>query len=891
MAPEIAVAIETGGTVIASSARAARFLRRLHGEGQRRRGLEAWQAPDILDWDSWLSRLWQKRLRSGNETRLLLSTLQEQQVWMRLVKPAIEGRRLISVLSVAELAQQAYALLSTYGALAFLRGERAGGADVESFREWARGFEQWCSREDWLSRGRLPLELCEAVRKGEVEAAQSLLFIGFDRITPAQNDLMNALRERGHVAEKIPTEVAADETPRLFKADDQRDEILACAHWTLQELAGAPAGRLPRIAIVAPQISAVRPEIERIFHQVLAPGTVTIRDRDTPLPFEFSLGVPLLQIPMVRAAVLLLRWMNQPILQDDLSWLLLSGFLCQQEEEVLQIASFDARLRQLPMRQREQDLETFLDLLSEAWREAIPLSPLRQRLRVARGLIPAREGLSFADWVRVAENILIKVHWPGPQLRQSEDFQAQARWSRLLDSVAELSFDGRAVSYVDFLEVLERHAGQTIFAPESRDAPVQILGPLEAAGLSFDALWFLGADDTSWPPTARPHPFLTKPLQRKYQMPHADTEQDWKLAKQATERLLKSATHCVFSYPRQNAEGECRPSTLLNFATRPLVISMPQSAPSLPLEDENELAAVVHWPVEREAGGADVLKRQAACPFQSFAVKRLGARPMEETDWGLEARERGIVVHRILQTLWEELKSDAGLLQAREQGRLTDMIAGHVKKELEGYGKHMHARNLSWSRTYLEAEEERIATLLRLWLDSEAKRAPFTFEAAEKKFPATVGHLKLQVRVDRVDAVNGGRVIIDYKTGDVKKTAWEGPRPDEPQLLLYASQVEDLKGLLLARVNVEKTGFVGLVQDSHAVIDQKDLAKPPLTSRMLRDWSEILRNLGEQFLNGEAQVDPNHGKKTCKFCPLPGLCRIAELANLDEDEDGDDGEE
>ncbi len=146
---------------------------------------------------------------------------------------------------------------------------------------------------------------------------------------------------------------------------------------------------------------------------------------------------------------------------------------------------------------------------------------------------------------------------------QSEDFQVQARWSQLLDSVATLSFDGRKVGYAEFLEVMQRHAGQMIFAPESRDAPVQILGPLEAAGLTFDALWFLGADDASWPAPARPHAFLTRSLQRKHRMPHGDSTVDWELAQQVTLRLERSAARCVFSYPSQNAEGVCRPSTLV----------------------------------------------------------------------------------------------------------------------------------------------------------------------------------------------------------------------------------------------------------------------------------------------------------------------------------------
>jgi ATP-dependent helicase/nuclease subunit B len=876
--PEVGATLEAGGTIVASTVRAVRALRRQHGEDQRKQGHSAWLAPDILDWDSWLNRLWQKQLRAGHETRLLLSSLQEQQVWIRLIKPTIEGRRLISSFSVAELAQQAYALLGNYRALRFLRHEQSG--DVENFRDWARGFEARCQREGWVSRSLLATELLRAIEEGKLEAAQTVTFLGFDRTTPAQQKLMEAF---GH---REPTLEPSHTTAQIFAAPDKRSEMQACASWIQQQLVTAS-----RIAIVVPGISTVRPEMQRVFQELLAPDTVTIRNQDRPLPFEFSLGVPLAQVPMARAAVLLLRWMAEPILQDELSWLLLSGLVSADEEETLAIAAFDARLRQLPMRQREQDLETFLDLMSEGWKEAIPLSALRHRLRAARKLVSARESASFAAWTAVAGEVLSTMAWPGPQVRYSEDFQAEARWSRLLDQVAELSFDGRTVSYGEFLEVLEQQAQQTIFSPESHDAPIQILGPLEAAGLTFDALWFLGADDATWPAPARPHPFLPKSLQREYQMPHADSELDWNLAQQVTRRLLASAKNCVFSYPRQNENGECRRSTILDFALKEISLPAPTPGKTVPLETEEEAATVVPWPVAQEAGGADVLKRQAACAFQAFATKRLAARPMEETDWGLDARGRGNVVHKILEVLWKELKSHEGLLAAREEDRLTGMITELVRTELAGYGKHLHERSLSWSRTYLEAEEERIITLIGLWLDYEAKRAPFTFEEGEKKLPALAGELKLQVRVDRVDQVAGGRVIIDYKTGEVKSNVWEGDRPDEPQLLLYAGQVESLKGLLLARVNTEKTKFVGRVADGQAVITQSDLLKPPLTLNMLQGWQHVIADLGRQFLSGEAQVNPKNGHTTCTFCRLPGLCRVAEVTSLNEEEDGDEDDE
>jgi ATP-dependent helicase/nuclease subunit B len=896
--PVIAAAFEAGDTMIASSARAARALQRLHGEAQRSRGLEAWQSPDILDWDSWLNRLWQRRLRSGGETRLLLTTLQEQQIWTRLIKPSIEGRRLISVPGVAELAQHAYALLCAYGALNFLHGERLGNPDVDSFRGWARAFERTCGEEELLSRGKLPLVLRPAVLADQFEATPRLVLTGFDRITPAQQELLEAFRERGHeVVMAEAANAAPAETMLLVEAVDKQDEIATCALWIQRELAAAVAqNRTVRIAVVVPGVSAVRPEIERAFRQILAPESVALGERELPLPYEFSLGVPLANVPMARSALLLLRWMNEALLQDQISWLLLSGFVCEQQDELLPIANFDLTLRRRPMRQPEQDLETFLHSAK------LP-DNLRRRMQGARRLLPQDGLLNFAQWVHVADQILDTVHWPGAHVLQSDDFQVQARWSQLLDSVAALAFDGRVVGYAEFLQVLERQAEQTIFAPESRDAPVQILEPLEAAGLSFDALWFLGADDASWPAAARPHPFLTRALQRTHNMPHADSTADWKLALQVTTRLEGSAEQSIFSFPSQNAEGICRPSTLVSSGTRRIEAkelrrsigvdeyrAAEEKFPALSILDEQ--AAVLPWPTEQDAGGAEILRRQAACPFQSFATRRLGARPMDATDWGLEARERGSVVHKILEGLWAELKTRDALLQADTEGRLHAIVEQHVESALQKYRERTSRH--SWSKAYLDAEQERIVSLIEEWLTYEAKRADFIVEAGEEKLAATVGNLNLQVRVDRIDAVAGGRVIIDYKTGQLNAVSWDGPRPDEPQLPLYAGfgKIDNLKGVLLGRVREDKMKFLGRVEDAGLIMpgDTK-LSRPPYSANMLESWQNVLLDLGQQFLRGEAQVDPKQYPKTCEFCDLPGLCRIAENDPVNSDDDTDEADD
>ncbi len=248
------------------------------------------------------------------------------------------------------------------------------------------------------------------------------------------------------------------------------------------------------------------------------------------------------------------------------------------------------------------------------------------------------------------------------------------------------------------------------------------------------------------------------------------------------------------------------------------------------------------------------------------------------------------MVHKILESFWIEVRTRDALLEARRDGQLHALVERHVKAALDKYRERTLQH--SWSQAYLDAEQERIVSLIEEWLDYEARRADFTVEAGEEKLSATVGELKLQVRVDRIDAVEGGRVIIDYKTGMLTGVSWDGPRPDEPQLPLYAGfgKIDDLKGVLLGRVREDNIKFIGRVEDAGLVMPRDSkLMQPPYSAAMLQDWQNVLLDLAQQFLRGEAQVDPKQYPKTCKFCDLHGLCRIAESNPVDTgDEDESD---
>ena len=78
---------------------------------------------------------------------------------------------------------------------------------------------------------------------------------------------------------------------------------------------------------------------------------------------------------------------------------------------------------------------------------------------------------------------------------------------------------------------MERALDETLFAPESQDAPIQIAGPAESAGLAADAIWFMGASEDAWPACGRRHPLLPFEVQREAGMPHARPQLDWDVAR------------------------------------------------------------------------------------------------------------------------------------------------------------------------------------------------------------------------------------------------------------------------------------------------------------------------------------------------------------------------
>jgi RecB family exonuclease len=260
----------------------------------------------------------------------------------------------------------------------------------------------------------------------------------------------------------------------------------------------------------------------------------------------------------------------------------------------------------------------------------------------------------------------------------------------------------------------------------------------------------------------------------------------------------------------------------------------------------------------------------AACPFRAFAKHRLGARPLEEADLGLSYRDRGTTVHKALEVIWRELGSRARLVELSVEeleSRIARGADAAVAKLGPGIGRDL--------------EKRRLQKLLPDWLNIEKARPEFTVAGIEAERLIAIGGLRVNVRADRVDALPDGReIILDYKTGQLKSNAWEGERPDEPQLPLYCVTNErTIAGAAFAVIRVGELRFRGLTSSDVNLPSLKKMYIDPAIpfDRQLVEWQRELEHLAENFRAGQAEVDPKKG--ACDNCGLRALCRIREIEN------------
>jgi ATP-dependent helicase/nuclease subunit B len=913
-----------GAAVIARTVRAARGLRQQYNRQQQAAGNQGWRTPQILAWEPWLKTLWDAAILAGTESRILLNEAQEAELWLQVLRQDEAGEQTLSIAGLATQAQQAWHAMHQYRIeLRELRNDSS--IDAQTFSRWVADLEKVYRRSSLLSLSQVEIALATVARTGNLSLPEAIFLVGFDRTTPSQELLIDALRERGCAVELTELELPGGERavdPVIAYARTLEEEIASAAQWIRAALLENPR---QRIGVVVPSLAETRDRIDAVFRPVLAPSSMDVHASNARLPYAFSLGTPMHRMHAIRTAVTLLQWLDTSLPLEETSWLVVHGGFSSGPSDIR--AMLDKKFR-------ERDFQLGGPVSFFSFREWLAnsggkddSSPLRrtlERVAVAAKRQDLKKNRSYADWREAIEELLSAAEWGLLTATDSAEYQLLRRWNALLNELSSLSAVTGPVSFSDVLERLKTLAANMLFTLETRNVPVQILGVSEAAGLTFDRIWWMNAQATSWPPRGHAQPFLPWGVQRAAHMPYADPAADAAFAQRVTKRLLASAPEVIVSFALQESDPTTASAHVPGpeIAISPVVRSALSELPMAAVEDflSHQIQAQMKSdanadfsamePVAEEAAvpflgkqvrnGVAFLKHQAACPFRAFAELRLAAEAPQESESGLPTAAQGTIFHEVLQHFWNEMQSQKQLLEnTAEQCR--QILHGHVHHALRRFLQHADE---PWQKALLEVEAERVEARLLEWLGKEKQRAGFTVLKTEDTLEHMhLGGVELRCRIDRIDQVEQGIVLLDYKAGMVDSKACDGERPDEPQLPAYAvlrqdsaSEEKPLAGIAFAGLHPKNINFtvVGSLSgifsaEPGATNNPRANLSPEALRERQAEWTTTLTRLAEDFRAGVAVVDPKKRNETCRYCAQALFCRIREADVLVEDENPDDG--
>ena len=862
--PGLLAALTEGFTVLAPNRRAAHSLRRAYGEQVVSTGRRAWLTPDILTPRAWADRLW-FNVRPGSCR--LLSPQQTLVLWERIVSESPAAVSLLNPASAAKAAVRSWVLAQAYG-ISLTAIAADGGEEAEVFADWARQFEADCSARGWLAPARIVHELarCESLPPFRIQLALG------EEPTPALRTLLNRLVEQGSIVREQLPPGSPGSTVR-FAAVDAEQEVLSATRWARSQL---DAGR-KSIGLVVPSLALRRHALRRALEDVFVPAGRRSGEASGFVPFTIEASGTLTEFPIVRTALDILDLVKGEASSTLAGRLLRSPFVSGFASEASPRALADARLRSSGTEQVDVPA---LERLAGA--NGCPV--LSSLLAGMRATLPRNgEVATASEWAERFLAVWIAAGWPGDRTLSSDEQQTLAKLNDALSGFGGLDDLLGKVSFRAALAQFRQWASSTAYEPQTLPAPITVVDPDSVAGMRFEALWIMGCEATRMPPAPEPDPFLPLRLQQQAGVPGASVLATRQRAERQFLDLRCAAESIVCSWAQHLDDAEQTPSPMLNgfdlFAgeiepQQTLGGWLQRHRPVLEAFVDDTAPAV---PVGRASGGARVVELQAWCAFRAQAELRLGARPLDQVSPGIDARERGTLLHKALETLWGEFGSQRGLMAVAEEALRERVFVALDRLSvplLQGASPH---------RARLLRIEVDIATRkLRHLLALERERQPFrVLERPEYAETYTAAGLTLDLKIDRIDLLEpeGGEVVIDYKTGhSAQASKWWGARPEQPQLPLYAvARRAQLSAVVFALLNAKESGFAGVAKRDGILPGVKEFKGE--WQPLLDDWQKTVDGLIAAYGRGDARVDPL--PQVCNRCHLSSLCRIHESGLAD----------
>jgi probable DNA repair protein len=865
--------IQQDYTLITASHRQARYLRSAHASSMMEQGHTVWQTPPIHPWKQWLKQCWEEKYQVNDISRpRLLSSAQTRMLWLSIIEKSRYVDSKLQINSIVDQAIRAYETCLEWRLDIFPEGIFLN-TDTQAFKSWANTYRERIQQENWLDELGLADYLVKSAYKPD---AHGVVVYGFDELNPQQQAFLQYLKVRDCQVEFFKSP-GRNQSTRYYEFPESRNEIRSAAVWARKIIDEEPDSS---IGIVIPDLDYRREYVSAIFDDILNPGWIVQKPDSINSLYSIAPGRPLSDYPVIHAALQILALGEYRQRIQRFEFLLRSSYIKGNVTESGLRARFYSALRAIG--EPSWHIKTLLDFI-DSHQKHFPVAKgfvnMLRELRTYLDQLPP--GQTPKQWSESFTHCLKLFGWPGERSLNSSEYQTLLEWRQVLLTFADLGTVCGKFDYLQAFEYLKQILAERSFQPETIETPLQISGLPGVSGMKFDHLWVSGVHDLNWPGPTSSNPFIPLALQREAGVPGSSAEINMKRCQLETQELISSTSHLIFSYARMQENTECRPSTILK--------EFISDTPDFTATDYKQLifsSSLIETLIDTQTptfshdeiagGGTSILTDQSACPFRAFARHRLKARGLDEIDIGLDPARRGLLVHAVMQGVWNRI-GNSDNLQAMSGEKLNSLIKSVVSSVIHKQARHQPE---TYTSGFCQLEGRRLVSLVRQWMEIERTRPGFSVLELEKKHQVNFHGLNIRMRIDRVDELEGGgQVLIDYKTGEVNVKKWQGERPEEPQMPLYAVTHDgDTKAVVYAGMKKGKLAYTGLAEKPDLIDGVQSVSELPtehVWQQCLAIWDASLAKLAGEYLQGQADVAPRD-KQACRTCDLHTLCRIHE---------------
>lgn len=848
-----------------------RRLHKLYGEQSRAQGLGAWAAPPIFSWTTGLQQLYQAAIEQGYLTKVLLSDFQYRQLWYQVIDKVLDGHDFLQPRQTAIEMLKAWQVLKQwridYHEVAAYSTKEAALL-VTCIAEVAKLLQ----KNQWLVADELPDHLAKLIIApllAQMKAAPTnkIILFGFDEMPPQSQAFCETLKSQGLMVESLDWHY-----PSIVREQHAlpgiEEEYRTMAYWAKTQLKHGQQ----QIACIAPDLTHSRALLARVFYETFHPDALFEPYATSPY-FNISGGEYLADLPLFQTLFNFLDLFAAQIDYSVLNNLLLSPFIAQAETEKLARVAVDLCLRN-KLLQTIHYHDVPLDILNEQvpafsqlWQNVIARDP-KQQIRPPSG------------WIEWLNALLQVLGWPGERIVNSAEYQQLTQWHSVMANLVTLDAFCKQLTYKQFVELLKEALNNVPFEIKTNDAPVQILGALEAAGSIFDCIWVSGLTDKNWPPVVKANAYIPFDMQRRLNMPHSSSQRQYEYSRNMMQRWINSSKEIHFSYAQYEGDQPFSPSPLLiDYAPELIAIDVPTKLLPIKNQQENieEKAYLPFMPDENDKPfSVSLFEQQINCPFQAFAKQRLHSNEFSHPQTSWDPRLRGTNLHAVMEKLWRRWQNLDHLKQLSPE-QLHQQVDEAVVQVLK-----RNMPSLSRRPDYFKLEKSRLIHIVHDWLITEKKRMPFKVAEIEYTQHYRIDNLNIKLRIDRIDLTDAGEwVLIDYKTNTQNINEWFGEKPTKPQMPIYScafNQVFDVITYACMHPSEQKMKFLGIARQEISFPDITPINK--MTDEWFSSWETLLSHwqtqinfIAQDFIKGDLRIKPRNNN-TCEYCHLASLCRI-----------------